>query len=98
MSETPTQYQLESEWITAEGIPGVRYRFSDIVRIKSGEYLGQPAEVITLLSIDPEPTYGVVLPPDEKFVVFPQHDLESAGTTAGRKLILHKPGEKPGVL
>jgi len=41
---------------------------------------------------------GVVQPPDEKFVVFPQHDLESAGTTAGRKLILHKPGEKPGVL
>ena len=94
MSETPTQYQLESEWITAEGIPGVRYRFSDIVRIKSGEYLGQPAEVITLLSIDPEPAFGVVQP----FVLFPQHDLESAGTTAGRKLILHKPGEKPGVL
>src|SRR5437870_4311246 len=98
MSGTPTQYQIESQWITADGIPDVRYRFSDIVRIKSGEYSGQTAEVITLLSIDPEPTYGVVLPPDEKFVVFPQHDLESTGSTAGRNLIRHKPGEKPGML
>ena len=33
-----TQFVLESRWITAEGIPGVSYRFSDLVRIKSGEY------------------------------------------------------------
>ena len=28
-----TQYELESRWVTAEGIPGVNYRSSDLVRI-----------------------------------------------------------------
>jgi hypothetical protein len=98
MSETPTQYQLESQWITKEGIPGVSYRFSDLVRITSGEHSGQTAEVIALLSIEPQPTYGVVLPPNEKFLVLAQYDLEGTGTTAGRTLILHEPGEKPGVI
>lgn len=83
-----TQYELESSWVTAEGIFGVNYRFSDLVRIKSGECSGQTAEVIALLSLEPEPTYGVTLPPDEKFLVLPQSELEATGSTAGRTLKL----------
>jgi hypothetical protein len=91
----PTQYELESRWITSEGIPGVSYHYSDLCRIKSGEHAGQTAEVIALLSIDPQPRYGLVLPLDEKFVVLPQNDLESTGLSAGGRLVLHKPGENP---
>jgi hypothetical protein len=91
----PTQYELESRWITSEGIPGVSYRYSDLCRIKSGEHAGKSAEVIALLSIDPQPTYGLVLQPDEKFVILPQSEIESTGLNASGTLILHKPGEKP---
>ena len=91
MTRRASQYDLESRWVTAAGIPGVSYRFSDLVRIKSGEYFGQTAEVIALMSIEPEPVYGVVLTPDEKFVVLSQQDLDSTGSTRGRTLTLHKP-------
>lgn len=83
-----SQGELESRWITAEGISGVNYRFSDLVRIRSGEHAGKTTEVIALLSLTPEPKYGVTLPPNEKFVVLPQSELESTGTTAGRTLEL----------
>ena len=92
----PTQYELESRWITQEGVPGVSYRFSDIVRIKAGDYRGQTAEVIALLSIDPEPKYGVILPPHEKFVMLSQEELEFTGRNTGRTLSVRMPGEKPG--
>jgi hypothetical protein len=78
-----TQYELESRWVTPEGISGVSYRFSDLVRIKSGEYSGQTAEVISLISLEPEPLYMVVLPPNEKSVVLPQSELEPTGSTGG---------------
>ena len=91
-----TQYELESRWITAEGIPGVSYRFSDRVRIKSGEYSGQTAEVISLMSIEPEPIYVVeIFPPYGKSVVLPQSELEPTGSTAGRTLKLMPPGQMP---
>lgn len=83
-----TQYELESRWLTPEGMPGVIYRYSDLVRIKSGEHAGQTAEVIALLSLEPEPMYGVTLPPDEEFVVLPQSELEPTGSTAGGTLKL----------
>jgi hypothetical protein len=83
-----TQYELESRWVTAEGIPRVSYCFSDLVGIKSGEYSGQTAEVIALLSVEPEPVYGVVLPPDEKFAVLPQSENEPTGSSTGRTLEL----------
>ena len=85
-----SQYELESRWTTTEGIPGVSYRFSDLVRIKSGDYSGQTAEVIALISLEPEPIYVVVLPPNEQSVVLPQKALESTGSTAGRTLVLNK--------
>jgi hypothetical protein len=78
-----TQYELESRWVTPEGISGVSYRFSDLVRIKSGEYSGQTAEVISLISLEPEPLHMVVLPPNEKSVVLPQSELEPTGSTGG---------------
>jgi len=83
-----TQYELESRWVTAESFPGVIYRYSDLVSIKSGEHAGQTAEVIALLSLEPEPMYGLTLPPDEKFVVLPQSELEPTGSTAGGTLKL----------
>ena len=92
-----TQYELESRWITAEGIPGVSYRFSDLVRIKSGEYSGQTVEVIALISIEPEPIFVVVLPPNEKSVVLPQSELEATGSTGGRSLLIMPPGQTPPI-
>lgn len=65
-----SQYKLESRWVTAEGIAGVNYRFGDLVRIKSGEHSSKTAEVIALLALEPEPMYGVTLPPNENFWFF----------------------------
>lgn len=93
MSDAPTQYELENRWITPEGIPHVAYRFSDLVQIKSGEHSGKTGEIIALISVQPEPVYGVVLPPNEKFVVVPERELEATGSSAGRKLVAHPPGE-----
>jgi hypothetical protein len=90
-----TQYEVESRWVTAEGIEGVSYRFSDLVVIKSGEHSGKTAEVISLLTMEPEPVYMVVLPPNEKSVVLPQSELEATGSTRGRTLKLMPPGQKP---
>ena len=58
-----TQYELETLWITPEGMPGVSYRFSDLVRIKSGDYSGKTGEVISLISVEPEPVYMVEFSP-----------------------------------
>jgi hypothetical protein len=85
-----TQYDLERRWITADGIPGVSYRFSDLVRIRSGEYSGQAAEVISLITLEPEPVYMVVLPPNERSVVLRQSELEPTGASGGRTLQLVK--------
>ena len=92
----PTQYELESQWITSEGIHGVRYRYSDLVRVKSGEHSGETGEVIALLSLTPEPTYGIVLPPNEKFLILPEQKLEATGSSGGRTLTVMPPGVKPG--
>jgi len=90
-----TQYELESRWITEEGVPGVVHRFSDLVQIKSGDYSGQTAEVIALLALEPKPMYMVIVPPNEKVmvvsqksVVLPQSELEGIGATGGSSLTL----------
>ena len=90
-----TQYELESRWITAEGIPGLSHRFGDLVRIKSGEHSGRTAEVIALIAIEPEPIYMVVLPPNEKSVVLAQSELETTGSSDGRTLQIMPPGQTP---
>jgi len=94
-NETPTQYDLESRWITAAGIPGVTYYYGDIVRIKGGEHTDETGEVIALLAIDPQPRYGIVFPPNEKFLSISQDDLESTEHSSGGMLTLVKPGEPP---
>jgi hypothetical protein len=81
-----TQQELESRWQTTEGIAGVRYRFSDLVIIKSGRNAGKTAEVIALISLDPEPIYLVVCPPKEHSEALPQSELEPTGANTGRTL------------
>jgi hypothetical protein len=88
MGRQPNQHELESRWITPEGIPGVSYRFGDLVRIKLGDYSGQTAEAIALLALEPEPIYVVALPPEEKSLVLPQSGLESVAENTGRQLTL----------
>jgi hypothetical protein len=46
------------------------------------------------MSIEPEPIYVVVLPPNEKSLVLPQSELEPTGSSAGRTLKL-MPGQMP---
>ena len=89
-----TQYELETLWIAPEGVPGVSYRYSDLVRIKSGDYSGKTAEVISLISIEPEPIYVVVLPPNKKSAVLPQSELEPTGLSGGGTLKLMPPGSR----
>jgi len=93
VSDASTEYELESRWITPQGIPEVAYRFSDLVQIKSGEHSGQTGEIIALISVQPEPVYGVVLPPNEKFVVVPERELTPTGSSTGRKLEVRLQGE-----
>jgi len=90
----PTQYDLESRWITVEGISEVNFRYGDIVRIATGEHAGETAMVIALFSIDP-PKYGVTLSSNEKFFWMSDDDLESTGANSGRTLTIIKPGEPP---
>jgi hypothetical protein len=89
-----TQYDLESRWITTDGIRGVNCRYGDIVRISTGEHAGETALVIALFSIDP-PKYGVTLTSNEKFLWLSDDDLESTGVSSGRRLTLRKDGERP---
>lgn len=89
-----TQYELESRWITADGIAGVSYRFGDLVLIKSGANSGQRAEVVSLLSSEPEPVYVVELLNTECEVVS-ESALEPTGSTSGRPLKLKPPGSLP---
>jgi len=86
-----TQYELESRWITADGIPGVSYRFGDLVRIKAGDYSVQTAEVVSLLSCEPEPVYVLELPNADSEVLS-QSELEPTGSTSGRTLKLRPAG------
>jgi hypothetical protein len=91
----PSQYDLESRWINRDGIPRVEFRYGDFVTIKTGEHAGVTAQVIALYSTEPEPKYGVVFPPNEKFAWMRQQDLENTGTNSGATLTLMKPGEPP---
>ena len=80
------QRELERRWQSTEGIAGVRYRFSDLVLIKSGKHTGKTAEVIALISLDPEPMYLVMCPPKEHPQALPQSELEPVGASTGRTI------------
>ena len=89
-----SQYEIESQWITPSGIPGVEFRFGDIVRLKNSEFGDQEFVVIALMALSPQPKFGVTRVTDEKFVMAKQEDLESTGKSTARKLVIKKPGEK----
>jgi len=90
-----SQYEIESQWITPDGIAGVAFRFGDIVRLKKAEFSDELFVVIALVSLSPTPMFGVTRLPDEKYVTALQEELESTGRSTGRKLVIKKPGEKP---
>lgn len=90
-----TQYDLECQWITDEGIHGVDICYGEQVRVKRPEHRDDEFIVIALLSLNPTPTFGVTRTTDEHFLVVSQEELEATGVSSDRKLVLHKPGEKP---
>ena len=55
------QFELERLWASVPGIEGVAFRFSDAVRIKAGEHAGEMGSVVSLLAVEPMPTYVVEL-------------------------------------
>ena len=90
-----SQFENESQWITADGIPGVEFRYGDIVRVRKAACSDELFVVIALVSLDPQPMFGVTRLPDEKYVTALQEELESTGRSSGRRLVIKKPGEKP---
>ena len=92
-----TQYDLETRWITPEGIDGVDFRFGDVVRVNKDEHRDELYEVIALVSVTPQPQFIVTRVPDEHSLSVLQEDLESVGENTGRKLDPRPPGEKPNI-
>ena len=70
------QYELEGLWVNSS-LPGVAYRFGDVVRVTSGEQAGEAGRVVALLTIEPGPVYVIELPTGRSLVL-PQSDLERA--------------------
>jgi hypothetical protein len=52
---------LEKLWFRQEAVPGAAFRLNDYVAIVSGEHAGKFGSVISLLTLDPQPTYLVEL-------------------------------------
>jgi hypothetical protein len=69
-----TQQEIERLWI--QNALSVAFRFSDTVRIKSGEDLGKTGRIVALFKLDPYPTYVIELP-DGSSAVAIEPDLES---------------------
>jgi len=72
------QFELEKLWVSVHGIPGVAFRFSDAVRIRSGEHAGEVARVVALLAVEPTPLYVVELSLSGMSLTLRQSDLERA--------------------
>jgi hypothetical protein len=58
------------------GIDGVAFKFNDAVRIKSGEHAGEMGSVVSLLAVEPMPTYVVELSLSGKSLTLTQSQLE----------------------
>jgi hypothetical protein len=69
-----TQQEIESRW-TQNALP-VAFRFSDTVRINSGEDLGKTGRIVALFKLEPYPTYVIELM-DGTSAVAVEPDLES---------------------
>ena len=70
------QFELERLWASVPGIEGVAFRFNDAVRIKAGEHAGEMRSVVSLLSVEPMPTYVVELSLSGKSLTLAQSQLE----------------------
>lgn len=68
------QYELEGLWVKGS-LPGVDYRFDDMVLIKRGEHAAEVARVVALISIDPTPVDVVEFQAGNS-AVLEQADLE----------------------
>jgi len=70
------QFELEQLWASVPGIDGVAFRFNDVVRIKAGEHAGETGSVVSLLAVEPMPTYVVELSLSGKSLTLAQSQLE----------------------
>lgn len=69
-----TQQEIESLWI--QNALSVAFRFSDTVRVNSGEDLGKTGRIVALFKLEPYPTYVIELT-DGSSAVAVEPDLES---------------------
>ena len=70
------QFELERLWASVPGIEGVAFRFNDAVRIKAGEHAGEMGSVVSLLAVEPMPSYVVELSLSGKSLTLAQYQLE----------------------
>ena len=70
------QFELERLWASVPGIEGVDFRFNDAVRVKAGEHAGEMGSVVSLLALEPTPTYVVELSLSGKSLTLAQAQLE----------------------
>lgn len=70
------QFELERLWAIVPGIDGVAFRFHDTVRIKAGEHAGEMGTFVSLLAVEPMPTYVVELSLSGKSLTLAQSQLE----------------------
>ena len=70
------QFELERLWASVPGIEGVAFRFNDAVRIKAREHAGELGSVVSLLAVEPMPTYVVELSLSGKSLTLAQSQLE----------------------
>jgi hypothetical protein len=70
------QFELERLWASVPGIEGVAFKFNDAVRIKAGEHAGEMGSVVSLLAVEPMPTYVVELSQSGKSLTLGQSQLE----------------------
>jgi len=70
------QFELERLWASVPGIEGVAFRFNDAVRVKAGEHAGEMGSVVSLLALEPTPTYVVELSLSGKSLTLAQSQLE----------------------
>ena len=72
------QRELDNLWFSFRPIPGVAFKLNDEVRIKTGGHAGESATIISLVSLEPTPTYIIELDTGGGDIEVAEADLESA--------------------
>ena len=70
--------EINELWFSFRAIPGVSFGLNDSVRIKSGMKSGEIGSVISLVSLDPIPSYIVELADGEGDIEVVESDIERA--------------------